>query len=181
MLRKKGGGRNPKLNKEQLKELKKYLTTNKHPSESDVQKFIKNKWNEEYTMPGIRNLLNTQFKITLDETQHTINELTFQLKPYLKELEDINLEQDDELNKIRFLISRETNAEVYKKLTYLLLRNLGFSNQFTSKLFSITTATGTNWSNNWKKYGYNGLQRKKGQGRKSKLTADQLKILKKTK
>ena len=179
LLRKKGGERTPKLNTEQLMELKTHITINKTLSESDIQKFIKNKWQEEYTPAGIRNLLKTQFNITLNENKHTINELTSQLQPYLKKLENIDEKQNDELNKLKLLISRETNAEIFKKLSYLLLRTLGFSNKFTSELFSITTATGKNWFNNWNSSGYDGLKRKKGQGRKSKLTNDEIKTLKK--
>jgi len=146
-----------------------------------VQKFIKEKWNEEYTIAGVRNLLKTQFNINLRENENTIHELTSKLQSYLKKIENIDVESDDELNKLKFLISREQNAEVLKKLIYLLLRNLGFSNKFTSELLSITTATGNNWINKWKNIGYEGLKRKKGQGRKSKLSNKELEILKKTK
>ena len=44
---------------------------------------------------------------------------------------------------------------------------------------SITTATGTNWTNKWRKKGYNGLKRKKGQGRKCKLSDEEIEDLKK--
>lgn len=181
LIRKKGGGRNLKLNKKRLKELKNYISTSKFISEDDVQKFIKEKWNEEYTIAGVRNLLKTQFNINLRENENTIHELTSKLQSYLKKIENIDVESDDELNKLKFLISREQNAEVLKKLIYLLLRNLGFSNKFTSELLSITTATGNNWINKWKNIGYEGLKRKKGQGRKSKLSNKELEILKKTK
>ena len=43
----------------------------------------------------------------------------------------------------------------------------------------MTSATGNNWYNSWKNEGYEGLLRKKGQGRKSKLSKKQLKELKK--
>lgn len=179
IIRKKGGGRSPKLNNNQLQELKKYLNTNKLSSESDIQKFIKNKWNEEYTPAGVRNLLKTQFNINLNENKNTIDELTSELQLYLKDLENRDVQNDNDLNQLKFYISRETNAEILKKLSYLLLRHLGFTNKFASELFSITTATGNNWMNKWKKYGYESLKRKKGQGRKSKLTNDEIKILKK--
>ena len=181
LLRKSGGGRRPKLNNEQLKELKKDIQTNDLNSESKIQKYIKNKWDEDYTLPGIKNLLKTQFNINLNEDKDSLNDLTTRLLPYLKEIENNTDETNDDLNRIIFLISREKNAEILKKLTYLLFRFLGFSNRFTSKLFSITTATGNNWLNKWKKRGYDSLKRKKGQGRKSKLTNKELKILKKTK
>jgi len=179
LLRKPGGGRNIKLNSDQLKELKTNILSKNLTSEEDVQKYIKNKWNEEYTIAGVRNLLKTQFNINLNENEDTIKELTTKLQKQLKELENSDVEDDDEINKLKFLISREQNAEVLKKLIYLLLRCLGFSNRFTSSLLSITTATGNNWLNKWKKIGYKGLKRKKGQGRKCKLTDKQLETLKK--
>ena len=168
-----------KLNENQLKELKTNILSKNLTSEEDVQKHIKNKWNEEYTLAGVRNLLKTQFNIDLNENVNTIKELTTKLQKHLKELENSDVEDDDEINKIKFLISREQNAEVFKKLVYLLFRRLGFSNRFSSSLLSITTATGNNWLNKWEKIGYEGLKRKKGQGRKCKLTNEQLETLKK--
>ena len=181
LLRKPGGGRNIKLNEDQLKELKTNILSKNLTSEEDVQKYIKNKWNEEYTLAGVRNLLKTQFNINLNENEDTINELTTKLQKHLKELENSDVEDGDEINRIKFLISREQNVEVFKKLVYLLFRRLGFSNRFSSSLLSITTATGNNWLNKWEKIGYEGLKRKKGQGRKCKLTNKQLETLKKTK
>ena len=63
LLRKKCGGRKTKLTTNQLKE------SNKKLSESEVQKFIKNKWDKGYSIPGIKNLLKTQFNIKLDENE----------------------------------------------------------------------------------------------------------------
>lgn len=179
LLRKSGGGRNIKINSDQLKELKTNILSKKLTSEEDVQKYIKNKWNKEYTIAGVRNLLKTQFDINLNKNKDSINELTTKLQKQLKELESSDVEDNAELNKIKFLISREQNAEVFKKLTYLLFRRLGFSNRFTSSLLSITTATGNNWLNKWEKIGYEGLKRKKGQGRKCKLSNEQIETLKK--
>jgi len=181
LLRKPGGGRNIKLNSDQLTELKTNIQSKNLTSEEDVQKYIKNKWNEEYTIAGVRNLLKTQFNIDLNENKDTIKELTTKLQKHLKELENSNVEDTEEINRIKFLISREQNAEVLKKLIYILLRRLNFSNRFSSSLLSITTATGNNWLNRWEKIGYEGLKRKKGQGRKCKLTNEQLETLKKTK
>ena len=181
LLRKSGGGRTIKINSEQLKELKTNILSKNLTSDEDVQKFIKNKWNEKYTIAGVRNLLKTQFNINLNENKDSIDDLTTKLQKHLKKIENSDIEDNSELNRIKFLISREQNAEVFKKLTYLLFRRLGFSNRFTSSLLSITTATGSNWLNKWEKIGYEGLKRKKGQGRKCKLTNEQIEILKKTK
>ena len=179
LLRKPGGGRSIKLNSEQLKELKTNILSKNLTSEEDVQKYIKNKWNEEYTIAGVRNLLKTQFNIDLNENKDSIKDLTTKLQKHLKKLENSDVENDDEINRIKFLISREQNAEVLKKLIYLLFRRLNFSNRFSSSLLSITPATGNNWLNRWEKIGYEGLKRKKGQGRKCKLTNNQIETLKK--
>ena len=181
LLRKPGGGRNIKLTEEQLKELKTNIISKYLTSEEDVQKYIKNQWNEEYTIAGVKNLLETQFNINLNENEDTIKELTTKLQKHLKELENSDVKDDDEINRIKFLISREQNADVLKKLVYILFRGLGFSNRFSSSLLSITTATGNNWLNKWNKTGYEGLKRKKGQGRKHKLSDKELETLKKTK
>ena len=179
LLRKKGGGRNPKLNSEQLNELNTAITENKFSSESDVQKFIKNNWDEEYTIPGIKNLLKSQLNIDLNEINDSSNELTKKIETQIKIIENTPIEDDKEINRILYLISKEKNTEVLKKLIYLLFRSLGFSNRFASKLMSITTATGTNWTNKWRKKGYDGLKRKKGQGRKCKLSNEDIEDLKK--
>lgn len=179
LLRKSGGGRNIKLNENQLKELRINIESKNLNSYEEVQKFIKNKWNKEYTIAGVKNLLKTQFKIDLNENKDNIEELTLKLEKHLKIWENENIKEDEEINKIRFYISRERNAEVLKKLIYLLLRKLGFSNRFVSSILSITTATGNNWINRWEKIGYEGLKRKKGQGRKCKLSNKQLEIFKK--
>lgn len=179
LLRKSGGGRNIKLNENQLKELRINIESKNLNSYEEVQKFIKNKWNKEYTIAGVKNLLKTQFNINLNENNENINDLTNKLQKHLKILEDNDTENDNELNRLKFLFSREHNAEVMKKLIYLIFRRLGFSNRFTSSLLGITPATGNNWLNKWEKIGYGGLKRKKGQGRKCNLSNEQLEILKK--
>ena len=57
---------------------------------------------------------------------------------------------------------------------------MGYSNKQASELYGITTVTGNNWIKKWKNEGYEGLKRKPGQGRKRKLTDDELDVLKKT-
>lgn len=53
-----------------------------------------------------------------------------------------------------------------KKLSYLLLRYLGYSNKQSSEIHRITTVTGNTWLKKWENEGYEGLKRKPGQGRK---------------
>lgn len=179
LLRKKGGGRNPKLNNEQLNKLNAEINENNLSSEYEVQKFIKNTWGEDYTIPGVKNLLISQLNIDLSEINESPDALTKKIETQIKIIENIPIENDKEINRLLSLISEEKNTEVLKKLIYLLFRRLGFSNRFASKLISVTTATGTNWTNKWIKNGYDGLKRKKGQGRKCKLSNEDIEDLKK--
>ena len=168
LIRKPGGGRSSKLNNNQLLELEKTIRSQKFISIEEVQDFIKNKWNVDYTVTGIKNLLKSQFNITLNQNKESINELTDRLEKHLKNVEKSEMTDDNELNSLKLLISQEKNIEVSKKLFYLILRCLGFSNKFSSTLLGITTVTGSTWKTTWKQNGYEGLKRKKGQGRKKK-------------
>ena len=76
-------------------------------------------------------------------------------------------------------MKEEKNIFVYQKLSYLLFRKIGFTNKEASQFLNVTTVTGNNWLKAWENKGYEGLLRKKGQGRKSKLTEKQLETLKK--
>ena len=111
--------------------------------------------------------MKSQFNITLNQNKESITELTDRLEKHLKNVES-RMSDDNELNRLKQLISQEKNIEVSKKLFYLILRCLGFSNKFSSTLLGITTVTGSTWKTNWKQNGYDGLKRKKGQGRKKK-------------
>lgn len=167
LIRKPGGGRSAKLNNNQLEELEKKILSQKFISTEEVQDFIKKNWDVDYTITGIKNLLKSQFNITLNQNKESINELTDRLEKHLKNVES-KMSDDNELNRLKQLISQEKNIEVSKKLFYLILRCLGFSNKFSSTLLGITTVTGSTWKTNWKQNGYDGLKRKKGQGRKKK-------------
>ncbi len=167
LIRKPGGGRSAKLNNNQLEELEKKILSQKFISTEEVQDFIKKNWDVDYTITGIKNLLKSQFNITLNQNKESITELTDRLEKHLKNVES-RMSDDNELNRLKQLISQEKNIEVSKKLFYLILRCLGFSNKFSSTLLGITTVTGSTWKTNWKQNGYDGLKRKKGQGRKKK-------------
>lgn len=69
----------------------------------------------------------------------------------------------------------------FRQDSYNLLRYLGYSNKQASKIYGISTVTGNSWYKTWQNDGYEGLKRKSGQGRKKKLTNENLKDLKKTK
>ena len=77
------------------------------------------------------------------------------------------------------LISEEKSDFVLKKLFYLLFREIGFNNKVSSSFLNISMTTGNNWIKQWQMGGYDNLLRKPGQGRKPKLTDEQLEILKK--
>ena len=165
LIRKPGGGRSAKLNNNQLEELEKKILSQKFISTEEVQDFIKKNWDVDYTITGIKNLLKSQFNITLNQNKESINELTDRLEKHLKNVES-RMSDDNELNRLKQLISQEKNIEVSKKLFYLILRCLGFSNKFSSTLLGITTVTGSTWKTNWKQNGYDGLKRTRSQKEK---------------
>ena len=88
-------------------ELKSKILKNKLISNLQIQKIIKNKWNKKYTLEDIKNLLKTQFNLDLNETEHSLNEITSNLQEHIKNLEDIDISQDDELNTLIYLIYHE--------------------------------------------------------------------------
>ena len=100
-------------------------------------------------------------------------------KNVIDNFEDISEEDKNEIKEIILKMKEEKNIFVYQKLSYLLFRKIGFSNKEASQFLNVTTVTGNNWLKAWEYKGYEGLLRKKGQGRKSKLTEKQLKTLKK--
>ena len=88
-------------------ELKSKILKNKLISNLQIQKIIKNKLNKKYTLEDIKNLLKTQFNLDLNETEHSLNEITSNLQEHIKNLEDIDISQDDELNTLIYLIYHE--------------------------------------------------------------------------
>lgn len=97
----------------------------------------------------------------------------------LENINNIPKEDLDEIKKISTKINEEESTFVLKKLSYLLLRYLGYSNKQASEMYKITTVTGNAWFKTWQNEGYEGLKRKPGQGRKRNLTDEQLDDLKK--
>ena len=172
-----GGGRKPKLKENDLDDLKKILKTRESWLIKDAEKLIQSKYNVNYGYHGVRNLL---IKLNVPISNH------FEIKKHNKNqvLDNINNLSDDnmeQIKKISLKIKEEKSEFVLRKLSYLLLRYLGYTNKQASDMHSITTATGNNWFKTWEKEGYEGLKRKRGQGRKKKLNDKKIKILKKTK
>ena len=96
-----------------------------------------------------------------NENINEINELT-------------NIMGEEKSLYILLYFSCRREADIYKKLLFLLFRKIGFSNKVTCNLLKISTTTGNNWINSWTENGYKGLLRKKGQGRKPKVTQNEL-------
>lgn len=174
-----GGGRNSKLSNQQLKDLKIKLSQKDSWLVEDVKDLIKNEFNVEYEYQSVRSLL-----IRLNVPIANYFEIACENKNSKKIIEnygDISDETKNEINEIITQMKKEKSIFVYQKLNYLLFRAIGFSNKDASEFLNVTAVTGNNWYNAWKNKGYEGLLRKKGQGRKSKLTKTQLETLKKTK
>lgn len=160
-----GGGRKSKLKEKDLEDLKKILKTQESWLIKDVEKLILERYNIEYGYHGVRNLL---IKLNIPISNH------FEIKKQNKNnvLENINNLSDDnikEIKKISKIIKEEKSEFVLRKLSYLLLRYLGYTNKQASKMHCITTTTGNNWFKSWEKEGYDGLKRKAGQGRKKEI------------
>ena len=172
------GGRKSKLSDKQLNDLKIKLESRDSWLVDDVKKLIKDEFNVEYEYQSVRSLLirlnvpiANYFEIERDTKKISKN--------VIDNFEDISEKDKKEIKEIILKMKEEKNLFVYQKLSYLLFRKIGFSNKEASQFLNVTTVTGNNWLKAWENKGYGGLLRKKGQGRKSKLTKKQLETLKK--
>lgn len=68
----------------------------------------------------------------------------------------------------------ERKIKVIKKLYFILDLYDGMEVKTASKKHGISYMTGKRWKDQWNERGFEGLERKKGSGSKSKLTEDQL-------
>ena len=173
-----GGGRKPKLSDKQLDDLKIKLNAKDRWLVDDVKKLIKDEYGVEYKYQSVRSLLirldipiSNYFKIKRENKKNS--------KSIIENYDDLSDDNKNEINDIKNLMKDEKSIYVYQKLNYLLFRKIGFSNNEASEFLNVTSVTGNNWYNAWKNKGYEGLQRKKGQGKKTKLTETQLEELKK--
>ena len=173
-----GGGRNSKLSDEQLNDLKIKLSKKDSWLVDDVKKLIKKEYDVEYEYQSVRSIL-IRLNVPISNYFEIERENKKSSKNIIENYEDISNESKNEINEIITLMKTEKSIFVYQKLNYLLFRAIGFSNKESSEFLNVTTVTGNNWYNAWKNKGYDGLLRKKGQGRKSKLTETQLEDLKK--
>lgn len=173
-----GGGRSSKLSEKQLNDLKVKLSKKDSWLVDEVRKLIKREYNVDYKYQSVRSLL-IRLNVPISNYFEIERENKKSSKNIIENYEDISDESKNAINEIITLMKAEKSIFVYQKLNYLLFRAIGFSNKAASEFLNVTTVTGNNWYNAWKNKGYEGLLRKKGQGRKSKLTETQLEDLKK--
>lgn len=172
--RKEGSGRKSKLNKRQSQQLSKMLETEKDLTIADIINFIKEKWGIEYTYTGLKNLLKNQFNINIDEyINYTPRKNDDELPP-TNEIEKKVIDMNNE--DLKLLINHlhdEKDVFVYKKLLSFTFQELGYSLEVISKIIGVTRETLLTWNKQWKTKEYDSLLRKKGQGRKPKLTDEE--------
>ena len=172
-----GGGRSSKLSDNQMDDLKLKLDSKDSWLVDDVKNLIEEEYGTHYEYQSVRDIL-IRLNVPIANYFEVEREKKSS-KNVIENFKDNSDEDKTELNELKKLMNEEKSLYVYKKLSYILFRKIGFSNKEASDFLDITTVTGNNWLNSWKNKGYEGLLRKKGQGRKSKLTKEQLKDLKK--
>jgi transposase len=179
LLHKRGQGRESKLNKLQMEELKEILGTKDKWAIVEVGNLIKEKWNVEYSYFGVRKLL-INVNVKIENLHDKKSKERNMLKNQIEGFEDLSKEEKKELQDIVNLIKKEKKVDVLKRLIFLLLRKIGLSNSNSSHFLGVTTATGNNWLRKWNENQYSGLLHKPGQGRKSGLTLEHINNIKKT-
>ena len=173
-----GGGRNSKLSQKQLDDLKIKLDSKDSWLVDDVKTLIEEEYGVKYTYQNVRTLL-MRLNVEIDNYFVIERENKKDSKRIIENYENISEDDKKEIDELIVRMKKEKSIYVYRKLSYLLFREIGFSNVEASNFLNVTSATGNNWYKSWKNEGYEGLLRKKGQGRKSKLSKKQLKELKK--
>ena len=174
---KKGTGRKLKLNKKQLNELSKILKSKNDLTINKVKKIIKDKWNVEYTYMGVKRLLTKHFKVDINDYLDYNKKTPTTKRPELDNLQ--NIKDDEELNLLIKNMHEEKDVFIYRKLLSLILQKLKVSLDVISAIIGITKETLLKWNEQWNTDGYESLSRKKGQGRKPKLSEDDWKEIRK--
>ena len=172
-------GSDLKLNKTEMNELKEILNKKDKWSIKEVKEMIKEKWNVEYSYHGIRNLLLNVFEVEIENLLEKRSKEAKMVKKQIMTFEDLSKEENGELQHIVDLINTEKEANVLKKLVFILLKRIGISTANSSYFLGVTDSTGNNWLRKWKKDQYNGLLHKPGQGRKPGLTPKHIETIKK--
>ena len=173
-------GRKSKLTEEQMTELGKILNKKDQWHPNEIINLIKDKWSISYTYSGIKKLIEENFGIQLVNSYDIIQEKDVEMPDFIENLNELSDDNKQEVKIIISHISEEKSVFVLKKLFYLLLSKIGFTNKIASSLLDITPNTGKNWTKQWEEHGYENLKRKKGQGRKKKISEkDSLELKKK--
>ena len=123
--------------------------------------------------------METQFNVKIGNYYSNKQENKKQTQNIVENFNDIDQENKEELNKIIGHVKNENDIFVYRKLIYLLFKLLGFSTEVASSFLNITSVTGNSWTKQWKENEYEGLLKKPGQGRKPKLTDEEIDSIKK--
>ena len=169
--RKEGSGRKTKLNKRQIKQLKKILDTEDDLTLHDIIKIIHDKWNIKFTYNGIKNLLIKQFDIDITKYLDYNPKSNIQHTSTSNDVETLMQESKEELKPIIDLLQNEKDVFIYRKLLSFILQLLGFKLDSISNIIGITKQTLFKWKDQWENGGYAALKRKKGQGRKPELSS----------
>ena len=177
--RKKSPGRKIKLNDKELNELSEIIKSKNDITIHDIQKIIENNWNISYTYSGVKNLLIKQFNVDITEYLDYNQKSPTNIVPDDKSLENMSEDDKNEFNLIISTLHEEKDVFVYKKLSSFIFQKLGYSLDIISNIIGVTEETLVTWNNQWKSDGYKGLLKKSGQGRKAKLSKEQLKDLRK--
>jgi transposase len=181
LLHKSGQGRKSKLTDEQIEELGEILETKDAWLVTDVLKLIEEKWSIKYSYNGTQNLLKTHFNINIDNYHQNMQNKKKNTMNVVQNFDNIDSDEKTEIETIINYIKTEKRFDTLKRLFYILFRKLGFSTDLVSYFLSVTPATGNNWLKRWENEEYMGLVHKKGQGRKPKLSDENLEYIKKTK
>ena len=120
-----GGGRKSKLKNNELDELIEILNTKENWLIKDVQNLIKEKYGVEYGYHAVRNLL-IKFNIPISNYFDVNNQ---NKNNVIENINNLPNESIDEIKNLSELINKEKSLFVLKKLSYLLLRYLGYSNK----------------------------------------------------
>ena len=176
--RKEGSGRKTKLNKRQRQQFSKILKTEKDLTIHKIIDIIKKKWNIEYSYNGVKRLLETYFDVNIEDYLDYNPKSKKEISPSTNPIET-SIFNDEEIKEIINYLHGEKDVFVYKKLLSFLFQKMEYSLDTISKIIGISEETLLVWNDQWINNGYDALSRKSGQGRKSKLSDEDWKGIRK--
>lgn len=176
--RKEGSGRKTKLNKRQRQQFSKILKTEKDLTIHKIIDIIKKKWNIEYSYNGVKRLLETYFDVNIEDYLDYNPKSKKEISPSTNPIET-SIFNDEEIKELINYLHGEKDVFVYKKLLSFLFQKMEYSLDTISKIIGISEETLLVWNDQWINNGYDALSRKSGQGRKSKLSDEDWKGIRK--